>query len=76
MAQWLRICLPMQGTQVLSSLRREDSVWRQAVKPVRHDCGRPSTLEPVLCKGSYRDEKHAPPTKEEKKSYGSYSCSL
>ena len=76
MVQWLRICLPVQGTQVLSSLLREDSVRRQAVKPVRHDYGRPSTLEPVLCEGSYRDEKHTPPTKEEKKSYGSYSFSL
>ena len=34
MAQWLRICLPMQGTWV-RSLVREDPTYRGATKPVR-----------------------------------------
>ena len=33
--QWLRIRLPMQGTQVLS-LIQEDSTCLEATKPVRH----------------------------------------
>ena len=44
-AQWIRICLPMQRTQV-QALVREDPTCRGATKPVRHsywDC----TLEPV-----------------------------
>ena len=36
MAQWLRICLPMQGTRVWS-LVREDPTCRGATKPVRHN---------------------------------------
>ena len=35
-AQWLRICLPMQGTRV-RALVREDPTCRGATKPVRHD---------------------------------------
>ena len=34
--QWLRICLPMQGTQV-RSLVREDPTCHGAAKPVRHN---------------------------------------
>ncbi|KAJ8783600.1 hypothetical protein J1605_008643 [Eschrichtius robustus] len=34
--QWLRIRLPMQGTQV-RSLVREDPTYRRATKPVRHN---------------------------------------
>ena len=34
-AQWLRIRLPMQGTQV-RALVREDPTCRGATKPVRH----------------------------------------
>ena len=34
--QWLRICLPMQGTQV-QALVWEDSTCRGATKPVRHN---------------------------------------
>ena len=34
-AQWLRTCLPMQGTRV-RALVREDSTCRGATKPVRH----------------------------------------
>ena len=34
MVQWLRIRLPMQGTQV-RSLVQEDSTYRRATKPVR-----------------------------------------
>ena len=35
-AQWLRICLPMQGTRV-RSLFREDPTRRGATKPMRHN---------------------------------------
>ena len=35
-AQWLRICLPMQGTRV-QALVREDPTCRRAIKPVRHN---------------------------------------
>ena len=34
--QWLRVCLPMQGTQV-RSLVQEDPTCRGATKPVRHN---------------------------------------
>ena len=37
-AQWLRICLPMQGTRV-RALVREDPTCRGATKPVRHNYG-------------------------------------
>ena len=36
MAQWLRICLPMQGTRV-RALVREDPTCHGATKPVRHN---------------------------------------
>ena len=36
-AQWLRICLPMQGTQV-RSLVQEDPTCRGATKPVCYSC--------------------------------------
>ncbi|XP_067563633.1 shieldin complex subunit 1 isoform X8 [Pseudorca crassidens] len=35
-AQWLRICLPMQGTQV-RSLVQEDPTCHGAAKPVNHN---------------------------------------
>ena len=35
-AQWLRIRLPMQGTQV-SSLAQEDATCCGVAKPVRHN---------------------------------------
>ena len=35
-AQWLRICLPMQGARV-RALVREDPTCRGATKPVRHN---------------------------------------
>ena len=35
-AQWLRICLPMQGTWV-RALVREDPTWRGTTKPVHHN---------------------------------------
>ena len=35
-AQWLRICLPMQGTRV-RALVREDPTFCGATKPVRHN---------------------------------------
>ena len=34
--QWLRICLPMQGTQV-RALVREDPTCHGATKPMRHN---------------------------------------
>ena len=34
--QWLRICLPMQGTLV-RALVREDPTCHRATKPVRHN---------------------------------------
>ena len=36
MVQWLRICLPMQGTRV-RSLVWEDPTCRRATKPVHHN---------------------------------------
>ena len=35
-AQWLRICLPMQGTR-LRALVREDPTSRRATKPMCHN---------------------------------------
>ena len=35
-AQWFRVCLPMQGTQV-QALVREDPTCRGATGPVRHN---------------------------------------
>ena len=35
-AQWLRICLPMQGTQV-RSLVWADPTCHGAIKPMRHN---------------------------------------
>ena len=48
MVQWLRMCLPMQGSQV-QSLIREDPTWGRATKPVRHNYSSPRVLEPVVC---------------------------
>ena len=52
--QWLRICLPVQGTQV-QSLVREDPTCCGATKPVRHNYWacmlqllRPACLDPML----------------------------
>ena len=36
-AQWLRICLPMQGTQV-RALVWEDPTCHGAARPVSHNC--------------------------------------
>ena len=35
-AQWLRICLPMQGTRV-RALVWEDPTCRRVMKPMRHN---------------------------------------
>ena len=35
-AQWLRICLPMQGTRV-RALVWEDPTYRRATRPVSHN---------------------------------------
>ena len=45
MAQWLRTCLPMQGTWV-QALVREDPTCHGATKPVRHNYWS-CVLEPV-----------------------------
>ena len=63
-AQWLRICLPMQGTRV-RALVREDHTCRGAPKPASHNyCARvlqllkPAHLESALRnKRSHRNEK-------------------
>ena len=36
-AQWLRVCLPMQGTRV-RALAWEDPTCRRATRPVSHNC--------------------------------------
>ena len=36
-AQWLRICLPMQGTRVRAVVW-EDPTFRRATRPVSHNC--------------------------------------
>ena len=64
-AQWLRIHLPTQGTQV-RSLVREDPTCRGATKPVRHNywgrilqLPKPVRLEPMLRnKRSHHNGKH------------------
>ena len=66
-AQWLRICLPMQGTQVWV-LVREDPTCCGATKPVCHNYWgwvpqllKPARLEPELCNKSPQQwEAHAP----------------
>ena len=59
MVQWLRICLPMQGTRV-RSLVWEDSTCHRATNPVHHNYGSLSALEPVLSnKRSHGPEKPA-----------------
>ncbi|KAJ8787666.1 hypothetical protein J1605_022824 [Eschrichtius robustus] len=64
-AQWLRICLPMQGTRV-RALVREDPTCREATKPACHTTTgarepqllKPAHLEPVLRnKRSHHNEK-------------------
>ena len=56
MVQWLRIHLPMQGTQVQSQVQ-EDPTCHGAAKPMHHNYGA-YNLEPVLCnKRSHRNEK-------------------
>ena len=35
--QWLRICLPMQGTRV-RALAWEDPTWCGATRPMSHNC--------------------------------------
>ena len=65
-AQWLRICLPMQGTRV-RALVWKDPTCCGATKPVRHNYRarapqllKPTCLEPMLRnKRSHRNEKPA-----------------
>ena len=51
MAQWLRICLAIQGTPIWS-LVLEDPTYCGGTKPVHHDYRNPCTLEPMLCNKS------------------------
>ena len=53
MAQWLGVCLPMQGTRV-RALDREDPTCRGATGPVSHTT-EPARLEPVLRNKRGRD---------------------
>uniref|UniRef100_A0A8C6FBZ8 Hikeshi-like N-terminal domain-containing protein n=1 Tax=Monodon monoceros TaxID=40151 RepID=A0A8C6FBZ8_MONMO len=55
-AQWLRICLPMQGTRV-QSLVREDPTCHGATKPVCHNY-QACALEPIYF--SYPDSNGMP----------------
>ena len=54
MAQWLRICLPMQGTRV-RALVWEDPTCCGATGPVSPVFTEPAHLEPVLCNKRGRD---------------------
>ena len=47
-AQWLRIHLPMQGTQV-QFLVWEDSTWCRKTKPLCHNYWSLCALEPMVC---------------------------
>ena len=51
MAQWLRICLAIQGTPIWS-LVLEDPTYCGGTKPVHHDYRNACTLEPMLCNKS------------------------
>ena len=59
MAQWLRICLPMQETKV-RSLIQEDPMhhdWACALEPICHNHGSPRAQEPTLLnKRSHRNK--------------------
>ena len=46
--QWLRICLPIQETQV-QSLLQEDPICHETAKPTHCNCWSPWALEPGLC---------------------------
>ena len=66
MAQWLRICLPMQGTRV-RALVWEDPTCRGATRPVSHDYGAcasgacaPQQERPDNEKPAHRDEEWPP----------------
>ena len=59
---WLRLCLPMQETQV-QSLLQEDPTELEATESLHHKLLKPTSLEPVLHKRSYGDEQ--PSTREQ-----------
>ena len=60
-AQWLRICLPMQGTQVWS-LVREDPTCHGATNPVRHNYWTcvPHLLKPARFRACARQQETLP----------------
>ena len=67
MGQWLRICLPMQGTQA-RSLGPEDSTCHGAAKPVSHNylaselqLQSPHAWSLCSARRSLRNEKAVPP---------------
>ena len=65
MVQWLRIHLPIQGTQV-RSLFQEDSTCHGVTKPVHHSYWAYTALEPVLCnKKGHSNEKPVSTTGEQ-----------
>ena len=51
----MRICLPMQETQV-QSLLQEDPTELEATESLHHKLLKPTSLEPVFHKRSYGDE--------------------
>ena len=71
MVQWLRICLPIQGTWVQSPVLKDPTCHR-AIKPESHNCRSPSALEPVPHnrrshlneKPKYHNERVAPTARE------------
>ena len=60
-AQWLRICLPMQGTRV-QALVREDPICCGATKPMHHNywVRVPQLLKPVRLEPAYHNEEQPP----------------
>ena len=67
-AQWLRICLPIQGTRVRALVGEDPTCrgapkcvrhnyWACALEPANHNCWSPHYLEPVLHKRSHHNEK-------------------
>ena len=59
LVQWLRICLPMQGTRV-QALVQEDSTCHRATKPVRHNQCTRARKPQLLCPRTTTTEACAP----------------
>ena len=67
-AQWLRIHLPMQGTQV-PSLVWEDLTCCRATKPVRHNYWSPQATTTEACKPRLLKLTHLEPVLRNKRSH-------